>query len=387
MSARTLGNMEDKVIINCDWLQYSVILAEDEPEFLCPNGFRLEVMQGNNIFRNRIIVWDLTGRKWLTLLWSPFSSRLNKRLMTVQVANELLYSSAINQSYRILQEIVECKYNSLGRVDVCCDFQMDRDKMLTLRHLNSGHYYIQAKSEGSVWWHNENKFTNGREFNEKSLHCQTWGSHKSQITIKCYYKSREQGMLCDDPQPDKPYIVQMWRDANWDVRNVWRLEFSMTKVSKGRYDNKHIGLEEISSCEWLQHLFYEFYTHRFIVRQNTGRRSGKKNEDPIKTFLNLSQEIKHFTWSVGDHKRPPSSDAVKVLRTMMSSIQNPTIVCNQEVSEHIANAIITHVESQRLDSYFHNHYGQSVRDFMQKYYDQSGQGIFEVDGHPDKTWN
>lgn len=379
--------MEDKVIINCDWLQYSVVLADDEPEFVCPDGYRLEVLQGNNIFRNRILVWDLTGRKWLTLLWSPYSSRLNSRLMTVQVANELLYASAINQSFRLLQEITDCAFNSLGRVDVCADFLMDTAKMQTLKHLNSGHFYIQAKSEGSNWWHSKNKVYNGRQFYDKTEHCLTWGSHKSQITIKCYYKSREQGMLCADPQPEKPYIVKMWQDAGWDVSNVWRLEFSMTKVSKGRYDNKHIGLEEISSCEWLRHLFYEFYNKKFIVRQNTGRRCGKKNEDPIKTFLSLPAEDSHFTWSIGDNKRPPTTEAVKVLRAMMSQIQSPSIVCCRDVSEHLANAIIAHVETQRLDSYFLNHYGKPVMQFMQEFYDNSGQGIYEVDGHPDKTWN
>ena len=166
--------MEDQVIINCDWLQYSVILAEDEPEFVCPDGYRLEILQGNNIFRNRILVWDLTGRKWLTLLWSPYSSRLNSRLMTVQVGNELLYQSAINQSFRLLQEITDCSFNSLGRVDICADFQMDEDKMLCLKHLNSGHFYIQAKSEGSNWWHSNNKVLNGRQFDYKTEHCLTW---------------------------------------------------------------------------------------------------------------------------------------------------------------------------------------------------------------------
>lgn len=379
--------MEDEVIINCDWLQYSVLLEEDEPEFECPDGFRLEVLQGNNIFRHRIIVWDLQGRKWLTLLWSPYSSRLNKRLMTVQVANELLYGYAINMSYKLLQSIVPCWFNSLGRVDVCADFQMTNEKMEVLKHLNSGHYYVQAKSEGSTWWHKKNDDKSGKTFYNNHLHCQTWGSHKSQIKVKCYYKSREQGMLANEPHPEKPYIIKMWQDAGWDVKNVWRLEFSLSKTSKGMYDNKHIGLEEVSSSEWMTHIFYQLYTSRFIVRQNAGRRDDKKNGDPVVKFLDLPKEDSLFRWTVGDSQRPESPDSVKTLRALMSQTQSEVIICNQQAAECLATAIVSLVHNNRLDSYFHNHYAEEVEVWAQNYVDTAGTGVYEVDGHPSKTWN
>lgn len=379
--------MEDEVIINCDWLQYSVILGEDDPEFECPDGFRLEVLQGNNIFRHRLIVWDGQGRKWLTLLWSPYSSRLNKRLMTVQVANELLYGCAINMSFNVLQKIVCCRFNSLGRVDVCADFQMSEEKMEVLKHLNSGHYYVQAKSEGSIWWHKENDTKGYATYFTNHLHCQTWGSHKSQIKVKCYYKSREQGMLASEPCPEKPYIIKMWEDAGWNVKNVWRLEFSLSKTSKGMYDNKHIGLEEVSSSEWLTHLFYQLYSSRFIVRQNEGKRGSKKNEDKIIPFLALPQEDSLFRWSVGDTQRPEMSDAVKALRALMTQTQSEVILCNQDAAEYLATAIMSVVRNNRLETYFHNHYGDSVEGWAQTYVNGSGEGIFNVDGHPGKTWN
>lgn len=377
----------DNVIINCDWLQYSVMLAEDEPNFICPENFRLEVLQGNNIFRNRIIVWDDKGRKWLTLLWSPYSQRLNKRIMTVQVANELLYGYAINLSFRLLQQIVCCTFNSLGRVDVCADFLMDSYKYEVLKHLNSGHYYVQAKSEGSTWWHKQNEVKDGRAFWQNHMHCQTWGSNKSQIKVKCYYKSREQGMLTENSEPEKPWIVQMWRDAGWDVTNVWRLEFSISKASKARHSNNSIKLEQVSSSEWLTHLFYQLYGGRFVVRQNSGHRQEKKNGDRVIPFLELPAEDSLFRWSVGDNQRPPVSDAVKSLRILMLQTQSMPIICNSQTAECLATAVMSLVESHRLDTYFHNHYGQSVGEWAQSYVEQSGGGIHAVDGHPDKTWN
>ena len=379
--------MEDEVIINCDWLQYSVLLEDDDPEFECPDGFRLEVLQGNNIFRHRIIVWDGQGRKWLTLLWSPFSSRLPKRIMTVQVANELLYGYAINMSFNLLQKIVHCRFNSLGRVDICADFQMSKEKMEVLKHLNSGHYYVQAKSEGSTWWHKENDTKNGMTFFNNHLHCQTWGSHKSQIKVKCYYKSREQDMLAPDPCPDKPYIIKMWEDAGWDLKNVWRLEFSLSKTSKGMYENKHIGLAEVSSSEWMTHLFYQLYTSRFIVRQNEGKKNKKKNEDRIVPFLTLPKEDSLFRWSVGDNQRPELSSAVKALRALMTQTQSEVIMCNKDAAEYLATTVMSVVRNNRLETYFHNHYSDSVEGWAQTYVNSTGEGIFNVDGHPDKTWN
>lgn len=377
----------DEVLINCDWLQYSVILDEDEPEFECPGGFRLEVLQGNNIYRNRIIVWDGQGRKWLTLLWSPYSSRLPKRIMSVQVANELLYGYAINMSFNLLQKIVGCQFNSLGRVDVCADFQMTPEKMEVLKHLNSGHYYVQAKSEGSTWWHKENDTKGQVIFFNNHLHCQTWGSHKSQIKVKCYFKSREQGMLAQNPEPEKPYIVKMWDDAGWDNKNVWRLEFSLSKTSKGMYDNRHIGLAEVSSSEWMTHLFYQLYKSRFIVRQNEGKRTEKKNQDRIIPFLTLPAEDSLFRWSVGDSQRPEMSSAVKALRALMTQTQSEVILCNQDAAEYLATTVVSVVRNNRLETYFHNHYGDSIEGWAQTYVNGCGEGIFDVDGHPDKTWN
>lgn len=378
--------MEDKVIINCDWLQYSVMLDEDEPEILCPNGYRIEVLQGNNIFRNRAIAWDDKGIKWLTLLWSPFSSLLNKRLMTVQVGNQLLYYQAIMMSYRLLTQIVACHFNSCGRVDICADFLMDNNKLAVLRHLNSGHYYVQGKSEGSTWWHTVNEESSDYIHKKSQLHCLSWGSKNTDIKVKCYHKSREQGMLAKDPKPDKPYIVSLWQDAGWDVTQVWRLEFSLSGTGKLRWDNHTIELEQVASAEWLTHVFYSLYNSRFIVRENTGKRIGHKNNDPRRSFLMLPQEDRVLTRSLGEVERMQASDAVKLLRKLMGQIETPLVMANETLCRMLCDSVLTLVDSNRLGSYFHTKFGDDVRVYLQRIMDECGSGIFEVDGKPSKTW-
>ena len=112
-----------KFAINCDWLQYSVILNHTDPELRCPEGYRIELCQGTNVYQYRALVIDSAGRKELTLLWHPHSSSLNPLHMSVQVANEFLYSGKIASSLDLVKEIVDCTFNSIGRFDVCCDFE------------------------------------------------------------------------------------------------------------------------------------------------------------------------------------------------------------------------------------------------------------------------
>ena len=46
---------DTKFCINCGWLAFSVHLQEVEPEIMCPDGLRIELCQGNNVFEHRAI--------------------------------------------------------------------------------------------------------------------------------------------------------------------------------------------------------------------------------------------------------------------------------------------------------------------------------------------
>lgn len=233
--------------VNVDWLQFSVHLGNSTPEILCPEGYRLELCQGNNIFEYRALVFTEGGQKVLTLLWHPYSSVLPQNLMTCQVSNEWLYLNGlgIKWAWELLQEIVECTFNAIGRVDICIDFQGTPARTAFLAHLNSNHYYVQGKKEGSTWWHT---LASGA----KQLHCLTWGSPTSEIKVKVYHKSREQGIMeGDKDKASKPYIVTEWESAGLDITNVWRLEFSLSGVGQLRWNGQPITFDNLTDNAWL----------------------------------------------------------------------------------------------------------------------------------------
>lgn len=371
-----------ELIINCDWLQFSVLTAEEEPELFCPEGWRVEVTSGNNIFQHRAMVMDMRGRKWLTLLWCPYSSVLNARLMTVQVGNFVLYGSGVMAAWRLLQLVVECSFNSMGRVDVCADFPIDDDKLLIIKHLNSGHYYIQGKQEGSAWWHQVVVPAGSREVKRKQLHCLSWGSKTSKITVKLYNKSREQGMLLPERQAEKPYIVDMWRQVGWDVQRVWRLEFSLCSSGQLAWEHKAIMLEDVASIEWLERVFSTLLRTRFVVRINEGRRNGHKNLDPVVPFLSCPASAGSLRWVLGRGDGVEVGEEVKALRSLVSQLSSPVVCSSVPLSAALCSAVDELVRSAHMEGYFLGTFGCHSWDFLDEVMSKAGSQIVEVDANP-----
>lgn len=371
-----------KVLVNCDWLQYSVLTAEENPELFCPEGFRVEVMSGNNIFQHRAMVMDERGRKWLTLLWKPYSSLLNARLMTVQVGNFVLYGGGIMTAWRLVQQVVDCAFNSMGRVDVCADFEISDEQLQAIKHLNSGHYYVQGKQEGSVWWHQVKKHVGDKEIRRKQFHCLAWGSKTSKISVKLYHKSREQGLIGGGEDAEKPYIVEQWKLAQLDIRKVWRLEFSMSESGQLSWMGKAIMLEDVASPDWLARVFSTLLSSRFKVRINEGRRQGHKNLDPIVEFLRFDAEHGSLRWILGHGDDIEFGEDVKVLRMLMSKLQSPVVASSWSVSAAMCDAVLEVIKSARLEGYFRNHFGKSSREYLDDVMQQAGSQIVEVDANP-----
>lgn len=369
-----------KFCINCDWLQYSVIVGEDDVALRQVEGYRIELVQGNNVFRRRALVYDAIGRKMLTLLWSPFSSRLNSRLMTVQIANELLYGGLIHESFRLLQCIVDCHFNSMGRIDLCCDFEMDDAGLILLNDINDGSAYVQGKKEGSSWWHE----INGREgYFAKEMHCLTFGSPSSDIKLKIYCKSRELGLVGGgdkrdiDPDEHKPYIPAEWELIGMNKKKVWRIEFSLSGAGQLRCNNQSLTLDNVASSEWQMNTFFRLYHKRCIIRRNMGNRHGHKNLDKRVYLVNLPKEGSDLTWFEGNPPSPMNCNAIPIVRAMMNKITEPAIMANDEVFVTYAGAIQQIVATNGLLSWFRNRFTLEPQEYFEKLYEDVGTQVVE----------
>ena len=361
---------ENKYCINCDWLQFSVLLDCTEPKFNCPPGYRIELCQGNNIYKSRALVFDAQGRKVLTLLWQPYSSILDPLVMTVQIGNEQLYNGNILKSYELLKSITKCYYNSIGRFDICCDFQMTPKRMEMIKHLNSGHYYVERKSEGSAFWH-EVKMDG---FKKKQTHCISWGSKHSEIKVKIYNKTRELGML-DGGQPEKPWIVREWDNIGLDKNNVWRIEFSITSNGQLRWHEDPIHLDEISSPSWIMRVFFDLYFARFVCRVNQGKKKGHHNEDKRVFLIDLPSDGEKLTWKVPEAREYESMPAVQLLRSLMRNFENEALVANKGLTETYCNTIIDVVSTHLLGEYFERTFGQNPYQFCADVIDKAGNSV------------
>ena len=369
MVASCLG---ETYVLHCDWLQYSVHLAELEPTLVCPDGFRIDIFPGNNIFRNRAIVYDGDGQKVLTLLWSPYSRKLSRYLMTVQVANYWLYMDAIMWADRLLHEIVDCTYNSMGRFDLCCDFTCDRQTFLKIRKLASGAAYVERKSVDSVFRHVYAWGAN--ETPVLSPHCLHWGQASTEIRPKLYNKTYEQDPLgrCEY---EKPYIIQRWREAGLDERHVWRLEFSVTGASTLLVNGEKVTLQTITDSQWILNTFCSFVNDRFRLRYNDGRRTKRANNDRRMWLIFLGKSDATVSWRLTGEKKLAKAESIRMLHKMMALLESPVATVNAKVYQSISEVILQLCEAQDVRVYFEARYGMPVGAYLRLVGRDNGTGV------------
>lgn len=364
--------------INCDWLQYSVLLSSADAEFIIPDGYRMEVCTGTNVFAQRAIIYDCCGVKCLTLCWQPHSKQLNPRLMTVQVANELLYNGCVSLMFDLLLSMVDCEFNSIGRFDVCLDFEVDDRLLGIIRRLGSGAMYLEGKSEGSVWWHT----TSFRGVSAKFPHCLSWGSQNTQIRPKLYNKSREQNLMPpvkSGAMPDKPWIVSEWRRAGMDVSAIWRLEFSIHDVNRLQYEGELITLETVLNPAVMIGLYCDLFRRRFVVRRNQGKRTPKHNGDAIVPFLRLDFDESHFERR--DVVEPMRiGENTRFVRTLVRQISEPISRCSPDVLASLGSVLISVVDDTHLDEWFCRYFDMDVRSWVSSRLDASGSGCVSMCG-------
>lgn len=372
-------SLSESYLPNLDWLAFSyrlnMTVAEElsgAVEWSCPEGMRIELLPGTNVYKQRCIVYDWNGDKCLTLLAIPYSSIIDKRIALVEVANQWLYSRWWD-IVDLLPKLHAGTINTLSRVDICVDFPASLRQAKIIEQLYSGEIYVQGKHEGSCFW--DATFTsNGYD---RKPNCMSWGGKKSVVKWKLYNKSKEihewQGKV---QVATKPYIVEEWHRAGWSEWGVWRLEVSLLDAGQFVWDGFPLDNAMLQSYDRIEQIFRGLYDKRFVQRLNEGH-ADRSNDERV------------YLLRMGSHKRlrkreplgeATSPEGLSQLRSLLKQLSKPSTLMNEVVFGALATAATAVADEFHLHSYVEHSLGAPLDAVLAIMYAQSGSGIHEYDG-------
>lgn len=365
-------DIQQKLLLNVDWLGVSV--AFSAPDLWLPpagNHYFIDY-DGTNVWKNRRILFNEFDEKVATILYNPKSSVIRKDAGLIEVANRWLYDGA--SPYRILDIINgSCRFflTGLSRADLCVDFTPTDDQLQTIIDLNADRKYVQGKQNGSgFWttmprWNTEDPYlckhhlTHPRYSGMRIPKDQNWGHKTTDVKWKLYYKSKELADAMGGRCYDKPYIIDAWKQAALDVKDVWRLEVSIKHCNRLHFQGVPITLDTIKHHPLP--LFHALYHDRFTIRENQGHRD--KSNDKLVEFLPIGM---HSGISCAPPKASGHRDGqITLLRHLIQALDEPAVFMNDTARENALWHLTQIVEGDGLLRYFKAMTGDDVYTFIE----------------------
>lgn len=250
-------------LINCDWLQFfghhhgfiAGVTDKGTP-------YKLKYLnRGTRVFKDVVQVYEkstITRSHRDELIASvtinPFSSILQPNMFICKIENRVLYQDNLYSRVVFMCNALGLVYEGLTRFDLCVDLynfsaldignkghEEDLISPLSLLRAYRKNRYIKAGSRRYSDWRtaplSPSMITGVVDDDllsaEHITHCVTWGGSTADVHVKMYNKSHE-----IKESSGKQYISAYWR-ANGlnEARDVWRVEFSVTRRSKYLLDN------------------------------------------------------------------------------------------------------------------------------------------------------
>lgn len=374
---------------HCDWLAFSVVIPHSDIQLNQVDGYRCELFDGNNIYKHRAIVTDVTGQKWLTMLWKPYSSVIKDNIMSVQISNECLYYYQEQEAFNLLQKYVPCVFNAFSRIDLALDFVPSAAQLDVIKKLYTGKYYVQKKHCGAAWWYADESVKTGKIATYPT--CLNFGSPSSEIKVKIYNKSREQGLLGGNleellKKAPKPYIIKKWKQAGFDIQHVWRVEFSLSGAGQLKFNNQIITWEMYKDLDFIFDIFAELVRTRLVVRKNEGKRDEKHNRDKIVRFLDLSAKDVSIRWKENTTSKE-SKESIALLNRLLRTLEEPLSLSNEMVFDSLVSSIDSVVKTCGLGAYFSRTKGaKTVSDYAAGLRETAGCVTVRTALRPSTSW-
>lgn len=336
-----------KVLGFTDWMGLSLTLLDDVGP--APDGHVWQMYEGGtNVWNHRRVLYNDRGDRVLTLLSKPKSGLISASSALMEVSNEWLYHGlGVKKCMDLLLKSVPYGVTGLSRLDLAMDFVPDQHQQSVIEGLASGRLYVQGKRSGSGFWSvNNDKWMPSQWVGRKIPHCLSWGHKTSSVKWKLYYKTKELRDGTGGLGYNKPYIVDVWREAGFDETNVWRLEVSIKHGNTLTWCDQTIDFNT-----WYHNtaaLIGSFYNDRFVVRRNEGHKD--KSNDEIVPFLDISS-MRHVKCKTYDGTTPRSG-RITLLRHLIKSLDDDEVLLDKASRDDVLAHITAIVYRDNLENYF-----------------------------------
>lgn len=296
----------------------------------------------------------------------------------LEVANEWLYHGlGVTGVLNLLSQCAGFRVTGVNRVDLAADFVPDEAQRDVILGLDTRRYRVQGKQNGNGWWTQAGAKGNvTEEWLGFCPHDMNWGHKTSDVKWKLYYKSKELRDAAGGRGYEKPYIVDMWREAGMDIDRVWRLEVSLTNCNTFDFKGDRLDYYRVmhSTCD----IFNSLYTSRFVIRANEGHRD--KSNDAIIPFLPVGR-LKGAFKVHRERTVATRNGATSLLRHLVADVQTESVMLNEPIREATLATIETILDANGMHEYFLLMTGQSFDSWREwvrvkaYYWDEQPQGL------------
>lgn len=354
-------------ITNCDWLAFSLRMVLTTAEQLegislnCPTDYTLIHQQtGTNQFKKRAILYNASGDKVLTLLWSPHSKIIAPNTLFVELANRWLYSNL--NPLPLLEQIHSYTFGSLSRFDIATDFNPTEQQEALIAMLTAGTAYVQGKREGSLF----HDYKQGKTV-ERQPRQLAWGNPQTNIKWKLYNKTKEITEIDEHGRRwcNKPYIRDCWQLNGLDIgKDVWRLECSINSASTHQWRGEKLDFSIYDPLQYTL-LFYDLMATRFVIRKNEGHEN--KRYDKILPFLNSPTEEHYRLRRLDPQSEQHHTDHAATLRNLIKQLERPETQCNKRIAMGLLYSTQEVIKAANLQAYFYHSTGIPFEEWKIQY--------------------
>lgn len=282
------------------------------------------------------------------LSWCPKRENVEQTNASIKLSNNLLYT---NQWHFILGDICKAigwQYKSITRIDIALDVNYF---LHGLRPEIFIHKYLRGRQKSFIRC-GSNKFSIVGEKYEKGTRIDyiRWGSRTSGVCTYLYNKSKEM-----HDKTMKPWIIEKWRSAGLDVKNVWRIEFSINSSGRGLKDIETglihtLFIDDIETQHQLKSIFQTYALRYFHFKQIV--KDGAKYVKDMKDFqlIDLSQTSNLIPCQLYQNTKKSASiqNCIVMLEEMRDTLKSTTPQQHEQDTQSINT--VEYLLMQRLSA-------------------------------------